>query len=274
MPFLVYRSASTNEKGLTCLFPFSYPTHETHLNKISEIAYSEDIRRIKFLYVDLKDNVPYESSSTEFIESIFVEDKWAAPQLIIPSTQILDDYLQSRCTRLKRTLKRARNYISNYAIAFQEIQTGSPVEEIMNTWVEILHMDEESWKGQQESDMRSLEREDLQYLPFLMDSSSNCSLVVAKCHGKTPIAWSLMIRTNPGGAWYSVKWGASDCGRKTVAGISCLFEHISILYSRHIGSLSQHDFAVDFWGRRSGIYDQFANHKSKRAHITVLLREG
>ena len=109
--------------------------------------------------------------------------------------------------------------------------------------------------------MKSLNREDLQYFPFLLLDKENSNLVVIYDKKDTPLAYSLMFKNND--MWYAVKWGASFQGRKEYAGFYALFNHLEYIYSK------DKTIRLDFWGRRNKTYDSLKNDSVNRNHIKI-----
>ncbi|OTA21704.1 hypothetical protein Xbed_00454 [Xenorhabdus beddingii] len=182
------------------------------------------------------------------------ESQWLAPVVNIPSKTTVTDFLTQHATRLKRSLKKARTYhtVTRYS-------TAGHIEQL---WQDALYVDAQSWKTTQQSDMRSLNREDLQYLPGLLSKSNQYHLAVTYDDKGTPGAWSLMLN-NGAGQWYAAKWGCSHQGRDMLMGINCLMSHLEMLYCPYTGLL------VDLWGRENEFYDQLANEYIERLHLRI-----
>ncbi|MDC9588386.1 AAA family ATPase [Xenorhabdus sp. XENO-10] len=183
------------------------------------------------------------------------ENKWQAPIINIPSKTNVVAFLNQQSTRLKRSLKKARTYhtVTRYS-------TSGQTEQL---WQDALYIDVWGWKVTQQSDMRSLSREDLQYLPGLLSKSSQYHLAVTYDDKGTPGAWSLMIN-NGSDQWYAAKWGCSNQGREMLMGINCLISHLEMLYCPHTG------LQVDLWGRENEFYDQLANEYIERLHLRIM----
>ncbi|MBD2791152.1 AAA family ATPase [Xenorhabdus szentirmaii] len=183
-----------------------------------------------------------------------VDSQWLAPIINIPPQTTVTDFLIQRSTRLKRSLKKARNYktVTRYS-------TSGQTEQL---WQDALDVDSRSWKVAQQSDMRSLNREDLQYLPGLLSKSHHYHLAVTYDGKDIPGAWSLMLN-NGAGQWYAAKWGCSDQGRERLMGIHCLMSHLEMLYCPYTG------LQVDLWGRNNEFYDQLANQYIERLHFRI-----
>ncbi|PHM48394.1 hypothetical protein [Xenorhabdus miraniensis] len=180
--------------------------------------------------------------------------KWMAPIVNIPPKITVADFLIQHSTRLKRSLKKARTHhtVTRYS-------TSGHTEQL---WQDALYVDAQSWKIIQQSDMRSLNREDLQYLPGLLSKSNLYHLAVTYDDNGTPGAWSLMIN-NGAGQWYATKWGCSHQGREMLMGINCLISHLEMLYCSYTG------LQVDLWGRENEFYDQLATEYIERLHLRI-----
>ncbi|MDR0217462.1 MAG: ATP-binding protein [Enterobacteriaceae bacterium] len=182
------------------------------------------------------------------------ENRWPAPVINIPAKTTVADFLNQYSTRLKRSIKKARTHrtVTRYS-------TSGQIEQL---WQDALYVDTKGWKILQQSDMRSLNREDLQYLPGLLSKSNHYHLAVTYDDNGTPGAWSLMIN-NGAGQWYAAKWGCSYQGREKLMGINCLIDHLDALYCPYAG------LQVDLWGRENEFYDQLANEYIERLHLRV-----
>ncbi|KLU16249.1 MULTISPECIES: AAA family ATPase [Xenorhabdus] len=182
------------------------------------------------------------------------ESQWSAPIVNIPPETTVADFLIQHSTRLKRSLKKARTHptVTRYS-------TSGQTEQL---WQDALYVDAKGWKTTQQSDMRSLNREDLQYLPGLLSNSHHYHLAVTYDDKGTPGAWSLMIN-NGAGQWYAAKWGCSYLGREKLMGIHCLISHLETLYCPYTG------LQLDLWGRENEFYDQLANQYIERLHLRI-----
>ncbi|WP_338803136.1 AAA family ATPase [Xenorhabdus griffiniae] len=182
------------------------------------------------------------------------ESKWSAPIVNIPPKTIVADFLIQHSTRLKRSLKKARSHhtVTRYS-------ASSQIEQL---WQDALYVDARGWKPLQQSDMRSLNREDLQYLPGLLAKSNQYHLAVTYDDNGTPGAWSLMIN-NGAGQWYAAKWGCSYQGREKLMGINCLMSHLETIYCPYAG------LQLDLWGRENEFYNQLANEYIERLHLRI-----
>lgn len=187
-----------------------------------------------------------------------VIDSWDAPRLILKDN--INDYLNNKCgTQIKRNYQ---NYLKNkkYFKFYNSFNTDS-----LKLWNYVLEIDFDSWKKKEHSDMKSLNREDLQYLPFLLLNKENSSLLVVCDINDCPLAYSLMFKDNK--YWYAVKWGASTLGRKKYAGFMCLFCHLEYLSSK------EQILYLDFWGRKNQTYDLLKNDSVVRNHIVISKKE-
>lgn len=184
--------------------------------------------------------------------SMKIIDNWDAPILKINDIE----YIETLKTRIKRNWKKYQNTQNKYA--FKE----SDKNNILKLWKDVLFVDFNSWKRKKNSDMKSLDREDLQYVFYMIRNIDQISLKVIY-DKDTPLAYSLMFKDNY--RWYAVKWGASDEGRESDAGIKVLFSHIETLLSDN-GPLY-----LDFWGRNNQFYDLLKNDSIKRYHLELEL---
>ena len=75
----------------------------------------------------------------------------------------------------------------------------------MKLWDYVLKIDLDSWKKDEKSDMKSLNREDLQYLPFLLLKRDKSNLVVICDNDDNPLEYSLMFK-DENNCWYAVKY--------------------------------------------------------------------
>ncbi len=204
----------------------------------------------KFSYISK--NV-YEKLKEDFVVDLL--DEWKAPKLSIDD---IDKYLSNSAhSQVKRNYKRYLKEKSMYNFKVSNENYNS-----LKLWKDVLYIDKNCWKGQQKCDMKSLDREDLQYVFYLLQNKENSSLLV--CYdNKIPVSYSLMFRANDKSEWYAVKWGASSTGRKKYLGIFALFEHL-----RFINKMDN-IVNVDFWGRRSQTYDYLKNNDEERFHLIV-----
>lgn len=185
-------------------------------------------------------------------------DSWKAPRLSLQTE--LSNYLMNECgNQIKRNYKMYKNNKENYKFY------NSNNNDILKLWNYVLKIDFDSWKKEKKSDMKSLNREDLQYFPFLLLERDKSNLVVICDNNNNPLAYSLMFKDDH--YWYTVKWGASYLGRKKYAGFMVLFNHLE-----YITSLENQN-NIDFWGRRNKTYDSLKNDSINRKHIIIYKKE-
>lgn len=184
------------------------------------------------------------------------QDRWAAPLLRVPPGQPVREFLTTRSVRLKRSLKKSDG---------EWLMKCSISSDAAVLWQDAITIDKSSWKADCGSDMLSLNREDLQYLPGILAGDDNYHLAVGYHLDGTPASWSLMIFDGCR-EWYAAKWGCTERGRKTGLGIACLVAHLEIL-----SSSSAIPLHVDFWGRRSEIYDRLAVAWQERVNLRIAL---
>lgn len=261
-----FRFNDRNEnKELLCLTPFWPGVGEVELfNGLAALDRkygSVPIHKVEFHYVDeehplFRLAVTEERSQTSFWRIMAL---WDAPILRLRASDDILSFME-RHPRLRRTL----TTISTRTDSRTNLELPRSPQTRKQAWEAILKLDRSSWKGRQGSDMASIIREDIAYLPAVIDDFDNCSLMVSRSRTNGELlAWSLFMRSSYGGPWFAVKWGASSDGRKLQAGIQLLIEHLKVL-DRDRGKLE-----VDFWGRNSPIYLQLANATIKRAHIAL-----
>jgi uridine kinase len=223
--------------------------------------------KLQYKYVNISSKAykifkDYSDDNNEI--KLVIADKWKSPRICISTKQGIDYYIKSRPNKLLRTFKKINKRSIDQVISYSNT---------IENWTKALKIDSESWKGRMKSDMRSLQNEDMQYLPFILSDQNNTSLLVKYGRNDEMYAsYSLMIRSGPGFQWYSVKWGCTDKGRTIGLGIDVLFHHIKYLYHEHIEKGWCEDFQIDLWGRRSEIYDQFATDYIERAHLIMIIK--
>jgi len=188
-----------------------------------------------------------------------VIDSWEAPRLSIDTS--IQNYL--KCNDKKQIKRNFRKYMDNKA-KYKFIFSNK--ENVLDLWNDVLLIDYKSWKKSENSDMKSLDREDLQYILFLLKNSNDSSLVVVY-ENNNPLAYSLMFKNLSDNYWYAVKWGASYDGRKVYAGIYCLFSHLEYIYK------IDNKLNIDFWGRRNATYDLLKNDSIVREHLEISKRK-
>ena len=179
--------------------------------------------KVKFSYInnsEILDNLKKMSNDNKFIYEII--DSWEAPRLCLKNN--LSNYLLNECGKqIKRDYKLYKKNKENY-IFYNSIN-----DDILKLWSYVLKIDFDSWKKEEKSDMKSLNREDLQYLPFLLLKKDNSNLVVVCDKNDNPLAYSLMFKGD-NDYWYAVKWGSSYQGRKKYAGFIALFNHLEYIF--------------------------------------------
>ena len=209
---------------------------------------------ITFRYLDR--DAPFfqqlQTLSTTHGITLQVLDEWEAPQISIPPRQDVRTFFGQRSTPIRRLLKKTAGlHRLDYSSRGNRAQL----------WFDALSIDRHSWKAAQQSDMRSLAREDLQYLPGIL-SDADYHLAVAYDASGQPGAWSLMIFDGES-RWYAAKWGCSDEGRTTSMGIDCLIQHLERLYDPARG------LDVDLWGRRSEVYERLSTSAQWRVNVRL-----
>lgn len=216
--------------------------------------------KVKFSYInnsEIIDTLRKMSNDNKFICEII--DSWEAPRLYLKND--LSNYLLNECgNQIKRDYKLYKQNKENY------IFYNSTNDDILKLWSYVLKIDFDSWKKEENSDMKSLNREDLQYLPFLLLKRDKSNLVVVCDKNDNPLAYSLMFKGD-NDYWYAVKWGASYQGRKKHAGFSALFNHLEYIFS------IDNQIKIDFWGRRNQTYDSLKNDSVNRNHIVIYKKE-
>lgn len=239
------------DKYIQCLQFFNVDFTESLLKLLkSTIVNNKDV---KFKYIDLSDDdiTQIRNWCDKYNVDFVVDDVWDAPKLSLNSS--LEDYIKSCCVRIKRDYTA---YLNDKTIKYRIFDKDS-----FEMWTSVLKIDKNSWKGDNKCDMKSLEREDLQYIFYLLNCEKNSSLIVAYI-GEKPLAYSLWFKAENDDLWYAAKWGASSEGRKYCAGIKVLFEHINVMNKNNY-------LHLDFWGRRSRFYDMLKNCDVKRYHFQL-----
>ncbi|MDD3048401.1 MAG: hypothetical protein PHQ89_00200 [Bacilli bacterium] len=240
---------------LKCQHYFDFEVSKNSLQKMQK--YINNNFKFKFNYINegkLFDLFKTYCKNNNYKLSIV--DEWQAPQLILNDIE-LDNYLKNNCNN--QTKKNYKKYLAESNKYHFCIATSKNINKL---WNDVLYIDYNSWKGKNKCDMKSLDREDLQYIFMLIGDMKNSSLKVMYKE-KKPLAYSLMFRTSKKEMWYAVKWGASNDGRKFYAGIFCLFNHLEYL------SDENKKLYLDFWGRRSSTYDNLKNKEIKRYHFEI-----
>ena len=210
-------------------------------------------KKIVFKYIDLTDEqlILLKNWCNKNMLQFAINDEWDAPLLSIK--EHLDSYLKTKSSLIKRDYFKYKN---------DKELTYKIFDGNLDLWTNVLTIDKKSWKGKDKCDMKSLDREDLQYVFYLMSKPDQSSLMVA-IKDDEPLAYSLWFRAD-NDRWFAAKWGASDNGRKYNAGIKVLFNHIN-----NVLNLQNHNLYLDFWGRRSQFYDMLKNKDVKRYHFEI-----
>lgn len=186
-------------------------------------------------------------------------DEWKAPRLNLKND--IKRYLEkNEHSQIRRNYKLYNKNKDDYLFY------NSTTTDVLTLWNYVLKIDYDSWKKDESSDMKSLDREDLQYLPFLLCNKDDSNLIVVCDLDNTPLAYSLMFK-NSNDSWYAVKWGASNIARKKYVGFFCLFYHLEYLYSLN------KNLVLDFWGRRNRTYDDLKNDFIIRSHVLISKKE-
>lgn len=244
-----------NDNTLTCQHFFDFNINsQQHKNILCAI---QDNMSIRFSYVNPSLSNDIRSWSKNENIDVDIIDEWMAPQLILDGN-VTEHLINNKSSQTKKNYNRYTNNRDNYEFI------SSDIENVLQLWNDVLFIDVNSWKGQQQCDMKSLNREDLQYIFYLINNPDNASLKVVYKSG-IPLGYSLMFRANSDSMWYAVKWGASEIGRQEQAGFYCLYNHLEELNENN--SLN-----VDFWGRRSETYDRLKNKEIQRQHILLKVR--
>jgi len=213
----------------------------------------DDGYKVQFNYINDSLLNTIKSLNTSNGYKIEYIDTWDNPILILEESP-KNYFLKSQHYQIKKNYRYYEKNKENFKFY------NSLNEDVLKLWNYVLTIDFNSWKKEEDSDMKSLNREDLQYLPLLLTDKINSSLVVVCDLNNEPLAYSLMFKGNDE-YWYAVKWGASNLGRKNYAGFCVLFNHIEHLYN------TNKKLKLDFWGRRNPTYDKIKNKTIKRNHI-------
>lgn len=243
---------------LTCQNFFKPNINELEIEEL--IKKIDEGNKVKFSYINnskILDNLRKMSNDNKFTYEII--DSWEAPRLCLKND--LSNYLLKECgNQIKRDYKLYKKNKENYRFY------NSNNDDILKLWSYVLKIDFDSWKKEEISDMKGLNREDLQYLPFLLLESGKSNLVVVCDNDDNPLAYSLMFKGD-NDYWYAVKWGASYQGRKKYAGFRALFNHLEYIFS------IDNQIKIDFWGRRNQTYDLLKNDFVNRNHIVIYKKE-
>lgn len=216
--------------------------------------------KIKFNYFNNSKNLAKLNSFAKEKKFTYeIIDSWEAPRLLLKKN--LANYLLTECGKqIKRNYKFYQKNKESYKFY------NSHNNDILKLWRYALKIDYNSWKKDENSDMKSLHREDLQYLPFLLLEKDKSNLVVVCDNEDNPLAYSLMFKGD-NDYWYAVKWGASYQGRKKYAGFYALFNHLEYIIA------IDKQLKIDFWGRRNKTYDGLRNDFVIRNHVVVYKKE-
>lgn len=242
-----------NNDMLKCQTFFDFTVNDCDLKVLSK--YILDGCKIRFSYINegtLSKKLKEWAAENGYNYSII--DYWKNPKL--QCNNVSDYLMNNKSTQVRKNYKKYLDAINDYTIK------NSSNDDIISMWKDVLKIDYNSWKGKNNCDMKSLDREDLQYIFFLLNNPTNSSLFVLY-KGKIPAAYSLMFRERENTEWYAVKWGASDYGRSKYLGIYCLFNHLLYL-NKHNKKIK-----IDFWGRRSQTYDSLKSLDNPRMHIEI-----
>ena len=237
-----------------CQHFFEFSINPPEYNKL--LTYLNKNNKFRFNYIDqnLFDNINNWCKLNEL--NLEIIDCWEAPKLKLTSNRI-ENYLLSNCGKqTKKNYLKYKNSFNDY------VYLDSNCYDMDKLWNDVLSIDKNSWKYREQSDMKSLNREDLQYKKFLYNNRQNSFLNVVY-RDDVPIAYSLFFKNIKTKQWYAVKWGASDLGRKYYAGFFCLYNHLEKI-EKSDGMIN-----IDFWGRRSPTYNLLKNYEDNRYHILV-----
>lgn len=219
---------------------------------ITEKLFASKFKKIKFKYINENTYKKIKDLAKNYGYTTKIIDCWDAPCLHIDNI----GYINTLSYRIRRNWVKYKKTKSEYIIK------NSDTDNLLKLWQDVLYVDANSWKYRAKSDMKSLNREDLQYIFYMMNNNENISLQVIYLHNE-PLAYSLMFKN--GAQWFAVKWGASDNGRNHDAGIKVLFSHLEDLLSK------EDTLNIDFWGRRNIFYDLLKNNSIKRYHLELEL---
>lgn len=232
---------------------FDFDINDFEFKKIMELI--NDNCQIRFSYLNDSMIKKLKDLDNNKICKIDYIDSWDAPILLLEDLPY-NYFLKSNHSQIKRNYSYYKKNNNKY------IFHNSCDEDILNLWNLVLNIDFNSWKKDENSDMKSLDREDLQYLSYMLKNPEKISLIVVCDLYERPLSYSLMFKGD-NDYWYAVKWGASNEGRKLYVGFYALFNHIEYLYELS-GYLN-----LDFWGRRNNTYDKLKNKSLKRNHIIL-----
>ena len=154
LPFVVSQSISTRE--LTALTYFDFPVSDDTLEGILK-EIKQDNAQVHFKYLNQNSSALQKLRTLEDDLSVEIQvvDSWDAPLLEISGEQTFATYLQERPYRLRRTLQKIVTAQTDRKIFFR----SSHYSNLVQLWCDTQEVDLLSWKTQEQSDMRSLERE-------------------------------------------------------------------------------------------------------------------
>lgn len=253
-----------DDNTLFSLISFNFEPSDLLMQFIEKKLYEYD--SVSFKYLDVDEDA-YKNLNMRFSNDKFlfcVQDMWSAPAMKINLDYSLDKYVKNCDQNIRRNYMRAMNNKENSS--FKAVVANE--DNILKCWNDVLYIDFNSWKHDEYSDMKSLNREDLQYIFMLLNNNDLCSLYILYEHNE-PMAYSLMIRNGIGLKWYAVKWGSSKKGRDNYSGVICLFQHLDYLIEKQRNENVSDFIDIDFWGRHQRVYDALANYHIKRAHLAI-----
>jgi len=240
------------ENEIQCLQFFDVDFSDNLLKLLKSSIVND--KKIIFKYINLSNQqlaklkLWCEQNNLQFI----INDEWDNPTLKLTEKN-LNAYISTKSYALKRDYSK---YLSDKLIEYKVFNNNN-----LKLWTDVLAIDKNSWKGDTLCDMKSLAREDLQYIFYLLNLKENSSLMVSYVEG-VPMSYSLWFKGDDD-LWYAAKWGASTEGRKYEAGIKVLFNHLNFMLKQ------QNGLNIDFWARRSRFYDMLKNGEFKRYHFEI-----
>lgn len=237
------------------------------LTKLNDLINSNKKISFSYINIDTSDFTEFEIFLKENNIDIIYDDIWEAPIIQISKNYSFQEFFLSRKRRLQITMKKIKKIVKNNNLSFDIKFSDS--SNIFLLWKDMLYIDNNCWKKFEKSDMKSLEREDLQYLTFALMKSDSVSLSICYCN-ETPVAFSFMFYCEESDNWYAVKWGTSDLGRLYYSGIYLLINHIEFLFNKF--KSDNKNLNIDLWGRRSEIYNQISTGTRTRANFTLKRR--
>lgn len=194
---------------------------------------------------------------------IDIIDEWDAPKLSLPRLIDFSDFNKNLSGRIRRSVKLNLEVECKFKIKSLE-ESNNP----FLLWLAIREIESNSWKSEVKSDLFNLDREDLQYLFYIINGGKSCSLFVLYLEDK-PISYSLMIRSENLHKWYAAKWGCSLEGREINAGIRVLYKHVEFLHSEYKKTNPSTSFTIDFWGRKQSVYNQLSTESETRVNFNI-----